>query len=105
MSAEKVELRTERLLRDLEVFQDRLSGLAVRLVVLAPSPTTLETRKPVAYRRWSHLQWDMLSELEGIGLWVDSSDLSVEETIDRVKSEQHSATAISKPDVEGNNGP
>ena len=82
--------------QDLTTFLDGLSGLTVRIVVLATAPTALEARNPVAFQRWSHLKDDLLRDLKGIGLWVDSTGMSIEETVDRIRSEE--AQAIVDPE-------
>ena len=89
---------------DLEAFQDGLSGLTIRLVVLAPSHSALEIRKPAAARRWSHLQKDMFGDLKGTGLWIDSTNLSIEETLDLVTSGKRRALVNSTLDAEGDHG-
>jgi hypothetical protein len=59
----------------------------LRLVVLAPSVPVARARdreraaKHVA-DRFAHLDGVMRAELAGTGLWLDSSVLSVEETVD-----------------------
>ena len=70
--------------RGLARFMDSLLGLTVSLVVLAPTASTLERRNPIAHKRWAHLEEAMVRDLEGIGLWVDSSDLTADETVDHI---------------------
>ncbi len=73
--------------RDLDVLREELSDLTARLIVLAPSSSARETRKPVAHRRWSHLQGDMYRDLMGVGLWIDSTALTIEETLTKIRSD------------------
>jgi chloramphenicol 3-O-phosphotransferase len=70
--------------RDLRVYVRNLSGLALRVAVLAPDAETVTRRKPRAATRWAHLSGSLARELRTIGLWVDSSDLTVDETVDYV---------------------
>ena len=69
---------------DLDAFRNGLSGLDVHLVVLAPALSTVERRKPLALKRWAYLKRDMHRDLKAHGLWVDSSELSADETVDYV---------------------
>jgi chloramphenicol 3-O-phosphotransferase len=72
----------------LEAFRGYLRGARLRLVVLAPSvEVTLErdrARGAKAGDGWAHLDARMREELAGLGLWVDSSTLSVEQTVEAI---------------------
>ena len=70
--------------RDLSMFLQGLSGCTPYIVVLAPGLPTVAQRKPEAFRRWAHLEPELIQELSRIGLWVDTSDLGVEETVSHI---------------------
>lgn len=80
----------------LEEYRRQLPGLALRLVTLAPGADValerdrLRPEKTVA-AFWTHLEAAIRSELTGIGLWIDNSGLTVEETVDRVLADSESA--------------
>jgi hypothetical protein len=73
---------------DLEAFLGRLRHRPVYLVVLAPNPTVLEQREHArgksGYGAWSVHEFDrhLREATPQIGLWLDSSELTVEETVD-----------------------
>ena len=54
--------------RDLTMFLEGLSGCTVYLVVLAPTLSIVQQRKPDAYRRWAYLQEDMTRDIRDVGL-------------------------------------
>ncbi len=70
-------------------FVDQLSGVPVSLVVLAPTlEVALErdrtrTEKQVA-AQFAHMDAELRSELAGLGWWLDTSALTVAESVDRV---------------------
>ncbi len=70
--------------RDLQVYIHNLSGLALHVAVLAPRAETVTRRKPRAAARWAHLGETLARELRTVGLWVDSSELSADQTIDYI---------------------
>ena len=57
-------------------------GCTVYLVVLAPTLSIVQQRKPNAYKRWAYLQEDMTRDIRAIGLWVDTGDLTSEQTVE-----------------------
>ena len=67
--------------------QDELNGLPFTLIVLAPSQLVvwqrdLEREKPPQDRAWiTYLDAELRRTLTGIGLWVDSSGQTPEETV------------------------
>ncbi len=67
--------------QDLKRFRVGLLGFNLNLVVLTADSDVIARRKPSAYHRWGYLGPRMARELHGLGLWVDSSDLSAEETV------------------------
>ena len=79
----------------LEAFRGYLRGARLRLVVLAPGvEVTLERDRARGGKSgdgWSHLDTAMREELAGFGVWVDSSTLGVEETVDAILGRQAEA--------------
>jgi predicted kinase len=73
----------------LEEYRKHLHGFDLRLVTLTPAvPVALKrdrerSEKTVA-AQWAHLHDKIQVELHGLGLWVDNSDLTVEQTTDYV---------------------
>jgi predicted kinase len=73
----------------LEEYRRQLPDLKLCLVTLAPGVDValerdrLRPEKTVA-ARWAHLEAAIQSELEGVGLWLDNSRLTVDETIEHV---------------------
>ena len=45
----------------------------------------------MAFRRYGYLESRITRELRGLGLWVDSSDLAIEQTVDYVFASKISA--------------
>ncbi|MFF1381197.1 AAA family ATPase [Streptomyces sp. NPDC058308] len=72
----------------LEFYREQLKGLPLRLIVLAPSVEVvsrrLTARDKVLADDWSFLDEAMRGELAGEGEWFDSSDLSLDETVDAI---------------------
>ena len=73
----------------LQEYLSHLEGLLVRLVTLDPGVEAAVQRdrerpeKTVA-ADWLHLYHEIREALTGVGLWVDSSKLSAEETVEKV---------------------
>jgi len=73
----------------LDRYRRGLRGLDFHLVVLDPGREVALARdqarpeKTVA-QPWVHMQDELHRELAGLGLWIDSADLSVEETVERI---------------------
>ena len=76
---------------DFNVYVQNLDGLRLHFVVLAPTLETVARRKPDGFRRWAYLEPEMSRDLKGTGLWVDSSDMSVEETVEFIVDRRHDA--------------
>ena len=80
----------------LEEYRGHLSGLAVRLVTLDPGVEAAVARdrqrpeKNVA-ADWIHVHHQIREALTGIGLWVDSSKLSPDETVESILAKEHLA--------------
>jgi gluconate kinase len=74
--------------RHLDFYFDHLGRLPVRLVVLAPTPDMAAGRIALRDKKlaedWSFLDAAMREELASKGTWIDSSTLTVEETVDAV---------------------
>jgi Predicted kinase len=70
-------------------YRGHLEGLTVRLVTLAPGVAAALERdrarpeKTVA-ALWTHLDTVLRAELAGVGLWLDTADLTVDETVEHV---------------------
>jgi predicted ATPase len=77
-------------------YRGQLSRSSVHLVTLAPGiPIALERdrnrpEKTVAHL-WTHLDAIMRAELRGVGLWVDNSTLSLEDTVSHILAHQSDA--------------
>ena len=68
----------------LEEYQRQLAGYRLNFVVLAPGLEIALQRKKATAARFADLEPVITEELRGIGLWVDSSHLSAEETVDYI---------------------
>ena len=80
----------------IEEYRRQLPGLTLHFVTLAPGiPTALERdrnrpEKTVAHF-WAHLDDEMRVDLSDVGLWVDNSEMNVEETVDYILSHKTKA--------------
>jgi len=73
----------------LEEYRIHLDGLRIRFVTLAPGVEVALARDQARPEKtvaalWTHLDALMRTELSGVGLWVDSAPLTVEETVDHI---------------------
>ncbi|MEU6126346.1 AAA family ATPase [Streptomyces sp. NPDC047123] len=72
----------------LEFYREQLKDLPLRLIVLTPSMDVvsrrLTDRDKVLADDWSFLDEALRNELAGEGEWFDSSDLSLDETVDAI---------------------
>ena len=71
----------------LKRYRPALSGWPLRLVVLAPSvAVALERDRQRAEKhvaaRFSHLDEALRTQMQGLGLWLDTSQMNVGETVD-----------------------
>ena len=79
-----------------EEYRGQLRGLTLHLVTLAPGiPVALERdkkrpEKTVAHF-WMHLDEVMRAELNGMGLQVDNSSLTLEETVNYILAQREQA--------------
>jgi predicted kinase len=77
---------------DLSHFLSLLRHRPIYLAVLAPRPNVIARRErargKTGYGQWSIAAFDTLlrEQTPQLGLWVDNSDLSVEETVDAILS-------------------
>lgn len=75
----------------LEIYTETLAPRPVDLVVLAPPvEVALErdagrTDKHVG-DRWAHLDAEQREALDGLGLWIDSGELDVEQTVELIRA-------------------
>ncbi len=72
----------------LEFYQEHMKDLPLRLIVLAPTPETAGNRIAARDKKladdWSFLDEALRSELEGEGTWIDSTNLTLTETVDTI---------------------
>ncbi|MBT2385952.1 AAA family ATPase [Streptomyces sp. ISL-11] len=72
----------------LEFYREQLEDLPLRLIVLAPSADVVArrvaARDKVLADDWSFLDDAMRTELDGEGTWCDSSELTVDETVEAI---------------------
>jgi len=78
----------------LGIYLDSLRSRPVALVVLAPSlEVALRRDEHRGYKEvgsmWSHLDQEMREKLVGIGFWLDTSAMTVEETVDAIIANTH----------------
>jgi len=94
-----------------EEYQDRLAGLPLHIVVLDPGKDMAASRDRARIKsqeqiqrigvsiaeRWAHLEDVMRAELGGIGLWIDNSSLTAEDTLSAILAHQAEALLASEP--------
>ena|ERR1051325_4729969 len=76
----------------LEEYRSGLCGHAVHLVTLDPGIEVALERdrwrvEKTVGDQWIHLREQIVSELGGIGLWLDTGDMSVDETVTKILNE------------------
>ncbi|BBG04891.1 MULTISPECIES: AAA family ATPase [Pseudonocardia] len=82
---------------------DLISSRPLHVVVLAPSPDAIAGREAGrakdSYDRWTIEQLDhgLRHETPRIGLWLDSSDLGVDETVDAILA-RHEESLVARPE-------
>jgi adenylylsulfate kinase-like enzyme len=80
----------------LDLYRQHLGNLDLHFVVLNPRPDVVLGRdrareeKHVAHR-FLYLQEELVRELSGVGLWIDSGELTAEETVDAIFEHQDAA--------------
>jgi predicted kinase len=79
----------------LDAFRNYLMGGRLHLVVLAPTIEVVKQRDAArggkTGDRFLHLDAAMRDELAGLGLWLDTSAMSAEETVDALIERQREA--------------
>lgn len=83
-------------------YRRMLRRLRVHLVVLHPGLATALERDRLRAEKtvgdvWAPLERLMIDELSGIGLWVDSRDMTAEQTVDHILRNKRSALLPSGP--------
>ncbi len=73
----------------LEEFQADIRNRPLLFVVLAPRPDLVERRDSERTEKqvlhiWGHLDEALRKETPHVGLWIDSSDLTADETVDEI---------------------
>jgi chloramphenicol 3-O-phosphotransferase len=73
----------------LEAFRSMLTGRPLWFVLLVPNLERVAERNATrgsdaVFERWRHLDATTREETERVGLWLDSSELSAEETVARI---------------------
>ena len=65
-----------------------LRGRPLLFVMLVPRPDVVRkremSRKKHVFDRWAHLDEAVRKEMARIGLWIDSSEMTAEETVDEI---------------------
>ncbi|WP_018505383.1 AAA family ATPase [Parafrankia discariae] len=76
----------------LDFYLEHLANLPLRLVVLAPTPEAAGGRIAARDKKladdWSFLDEALRSELAGAGTWIDSTYLSLAETVGKILAGQ-----------------
>ncbi len=86
-------------------YRDRLAGIPLRLVFLDPGKERAAQRdaeRPKSRQhaarlgisiaqRWAHLEDEVRSELSGLGLWLDTANLTVEQTLREIEARRSEA--------------
>jgi chloramphenicol 3-O-phosphotransferase len=72
----------------LELYVSRLRTRPLRLVQLVPRLEVLERRDAgrdeQVFSLWRHLNEELHERMPRVGLWLDASDMTAEETVDAV---------------------
>ncbi|MFY7951829.1 MAG: AAA family ATPase [Armatimonadaceae bacterium] len=73
----------------LDRYRSNLPGFEIRLVVLVPDPAVALERDRVRPEKtvaaqWVHLDAQIRREFDGLGVWIDNAQLSVDEVVDRL---------------------
>ncbi len=86
-------------------YRERLAGLILHLVVLDPgkdAATTRDSARPKSRQRlkrtgisvaerWAHLEDVMRTDLTGVGLWINSANVTAKETVDTILANRDAA--------------
>jgi predicted kinase len=72
----------------LEFYREHLKDLPLRLIVLTPTPETARNRIAARDKKladdWSFLDEALRTELDGEGVWIDSTDQTPSQTVDKI---------------------
>ena len=85
------------LLPQLSVYRTELADVTLRLVVLAP-PVEVAIERDASRAeqslggRFAYLDSEFRTQMPGIGLWIDSADLSIVQTVDHLL--KHAGSAV-----------
>ena len=73
----------------LEDYRADLAGLPAYLIVLAPRVDVVAERDAGrdyhVFDTWSHLDAVLRETTNGVGLWLDTSEMTVEQTVDEIR--------------------
>lgn len=75
----------------LEAYRRLLNGYALHMAVLAPGIGSAMERKPGPAQRWAFVESMIAAELADTGLWLDTSQLGPDETVDQIFTRQRDA--------------
>jgi hypothetical protein len=80
----------------LEAYRRHLAGYALYLVTLDPDIAValerdrLRDEKTIG-ARWVHLRDEIVGELGGVGLWIDTGAMTVDQTVTAILAERATA--------------
>jgi len=87
----------------LDIHREILARLPLHLVVLAPGLEAVKARNAGrdkdVFEAWGYLDRDLREQMQGIGLWVDSTGQTVEQTVDEVLGRVWDIGRPSTPDA------
>ena len=80
-------------------FRSDIRHRPLLLVVLAPRPEVVERRdserpEKQVFHKWGHLDEVLRTETPQVGLWIDSSEQTAEETVDEILSKAWPAAQL-----------
>lgn len=80
----------------LEEYRAHLPGRTLRLVTLDPGIDAAFERdrlrpEKTLGMRWAHLREQIVAELSGVGLWIDSAGITAEETVSGILEKEEQA--------------
>ena len=73
----------------LDRYRNQLPGWEIRFVVLVPAPQIALGRdhrrsEKTVGPQWVHLDKQIRDEFDGLGIWIDNGDMTVEQVVDRL---------------------
>lgn len=82
----------------LSVYQEQLTARPVLLVELVPSLDVVrrrdETRDKQVFDLWRHLDAELRTTMPKIGLWIDTSSLTIDQTVSKIVGRFDEATIM-----------